>query len=57
MHITLEDINQPEEPTQDQPQQTPISFDSVQTKRQNKIFKCDNCGKAMTQNTLLYYHS
>ena len=42
MNITLEEINQPEEPTQDQP---PISFDSVQRKRQNKIFKCENCGK------------
>ena len=54
MDITLEDINQPEEPTHEQP---PISFDSVQKKRQNKIFKCENCGKTMTKKTLLYAHN
>ena len=54
MNITLEEINQPEEPTHEQP---PISFDSVQKKRQNKIFKCENCGKTMTKKTLLYAHN
>ena len=57
MDITLEDIT--EEPKQEdqppqQPQQQPLSFDSVQRKRQNKIFKCENCGKTMTKKTLLY---
>ena len=57
MDITLEDIT--EEPKQEeQPsQQPPISFDSVQRKRQNKIFKCENCGKTMTKKTLLYAHN
>ena len=56
MDITLEDIT--EEPKQeDQPQQPPISLDSVQKKRQNKIFKCENCGKTMTKKTLLYAHN
>jgi len=59
MDITLEDIT--EEPKQEeqpqQPQQPPVSFDSVQRKRQNKIFKCENCGKTMTKKTLLYAHN
>ena len=54
MDITLEEINRPEEPTHEQP---PISCDSVQKKRQNKIFKCQNCGKTMTKKTLLYAHN
>ena len=60
MDITLEDITeepkQEEQPTQ-QPQQPAVSFDSVQRKRQNKIFKCENCGKTMTKKTLLYAHN
>ena len=57
MDITLEDIT--EEPKQEEqpPQQPPVSFDSVQRKRQNKIFKCENCGKTMTKKTLLYAHN
>ena len=61
MDITLEDITeepkQEEQPPQQAPQQPPISFDSVQRKRQNKIFKCENCGKTMTKKTLLYAHN
>ena len=57
MDITLKEINQPEEPPQQPPQQPAVSFDSVQKKRQNKIFKCENCGKTMTKKTLLYAHN
>ena len=61
MDITLEDITeepkQEEQPKEQPPQQPPISFDSVQRKRQNKIFKCENCGKTMTKKTLLYAHN
>ena len=61
MDITLEDITeepkQEEQPPQQPPQQPPVSFDSVQRKRQNKIFKCENCGKTMTKKTLLYAHN
>ena len=61
MDITLEDITeepkQEEQPPQQAPQQPPVSFDSVQRKRQNKIFKCENCGKTMTKKTLLYAHN
>ena len=61
MDITLEDITeepkQEEQPPQQAPQQPPVSFDSVQRKRQNKIFKCENCGKTMTKKTLLYVHN
>ena len=55
--ISLEGINQPEEPTQEQPQQPPISFDLVQRKRKNNIFKCENCGTTMSKKTLLYAHN
>ena len=61
MDITLEDITeepkQEDQPPQQAPQQPPVSFDSVQRKRQNKIFKCENCGKTMTKKTLLYAHN
>ena len=61
MDITLEDITeepkQEEQPQQPPQQQPPVSFDSVQRKRQNKIFKCENCGKTMTKKTLLYAHN
>ena len=54
MDITLEEINQPEEPTHEQP---PVSFDSVHKKRQNKLYKCQNCGKCLSRKTLLYSHN
>ena len=61
MDITLEDITeepkQEEQPPQQAPQQPPVSFDSVQRKRLNKIFKCSACGKTMTKKTLLYAHN
>ena len=58
MDITLEDITEePKQEEQPPQQQPPVSFDSVQRKRQNKIFKCENCGKGMTKKTLLYAHN
>ena len=58
MDITLEDITEePKQEEQPPQQQPPVSFDSVQRKRQNKIFKCENCGKTMTKKTLLYAHN
>ena len=61
MDITLEDITeepkQEAQPSQQPPQQPAASFDSVQRERQNKIFKCENCGKTMTKKTSLYAHN
>ena len=57
MDITLEDITEDQPEEQPPQQQPPVSFDSVQRKRQNKIFKCENCGKTMTKKTLLYAHN
>ena len=56
MDITLENITE-EQPTEEQPQHTPITHDSIQRKRDNKIYKCQNCGKCLSRKTLLYSHN
>ena len=56
MDITLENITE-EQPTEEQPQHTPITHDSIQRKRDNKIYKCQNCGKSLSRKTLLYSHN
>ena len=56
MEISLQDITE-EQPTEEQPQHTPITHDSIQRKRDNKIYKCQNCGKSLSRKTLLYSHN
>jgi len=61
MYITLEDITeepkQEEQPKEQPPQQPAVSFDSVQRKRQNNIFQCENCGNTMNKKTSLCSHN
>ena len=55
MEISLEEINQPEQPEEQATEQPQIS--SVQKKRDNKLYKCNHCGKSMNRKTLLYSHN
>ena len=59
MQISLEEIHQPEQP-EDQPEEQPKEepqISSVQRKRENKLYKCNHCGKSMNRKTLLYSHN
>ena len=56
MEISLQDITE-EQPDEQPDEQPPVSFDSVHKKRQNKLYKCQNCGKSLSRKTLLYSHN
>ena len=63
MNVTLESIykEEPFEESKPQPPSKPTldekDISSVETKRMNKVYQCDKCGKQMNRKTLLYHHN
>ena len=64
MNVSLESIHEEEpvvEESKPQVKSKPTldekELSSVETKRMNKVYQCEKCGKQMNRKTLLYHHN
>ena len=62
MNVSLESIHEElveesKPQVQSKPKLDEKELSSVETKRMNKVYQCEKCGKQMNRKTLLYHHN